>query len=285
MYLRRRTRAWIAALATLALTAGLTAALFYLPAAPSSAVGAVDAQLPLTTTVVVGGTPVAQLPPPDVPARQPASRLDISAATTVVTITETLRERPPYIPPQSPSLAHELRIPAAAVAGLRPELSEHRVYAAGEQPVVGPTAQSRELAQRYLAALNAVRAQQNLAALRWDPDLALRAEGHATTRLWYFLVDGGQRVSGPRAAQIDAYFGAGRTPRYATIGLSSHGLPTTLLVDASDEAAIARTLTGADGRSLYGAGSLPVARVGVGIALAQNGGAPVPHGWLTILFQ
>jgi hypothetical protein len=69
------------------------------------------------------------------------------------------------------------------------------------------------------------------------------------------------------------------------MGLSSHGLPTSLLVGASDEAAILATLTDESGAALYGAGSLPVTRVGIGIALAQNGAAPVPHGWLTVLFQ
>ncbi len=289
MFIRTSTRAWLFALATLVVTGSIASLLYYLPARTSSAVRKVNVALPETTEVMISGTAVAQFPPPPgaADARPPVGTPTepSSTTTTIVTLTDTLQERAPYTPPGSITLQQELEIPVAELAALRPELSEHRTYGHGEEPKIGVTDETRAIAMRYLAAFNAVRAKQGLPALHWDTDLARRAEGHAATRLWYFILDGGRQVSGPREHQIDAYYGTGYNPRYATIGLSSHGMPTTLLVDASDEAAIIKSLTDSDGNSLYGAGSLPATRLGVGIAVAQNGEAAIPHGWLTILFQ
>lgn len=290
MYIRKSTRAWMVTLLLMVFLGAIGSVLYYLPASPSSAVGKVDVALPKTTEVVINGTAVAQFPPPpgvkDTRPSDTAAPVEIRVeATTIVTMTDTLQERPPDTTPSSITLQKELDIPAAELAVLKPELSEHRIYASGEEPKIGVTDETRAIAKRYLAAFNAIRAKHGLPALTWDNDLAQRAEGHASTRLWYFILDGGRQVSGPRDQQIDAYYGVGFIPRYPMIGMSSHGMPTTLLVDGSDEAAIIQSLTDADGNSLYGAGSLPVSRLGVGIALAQNGEAPIPHGWLTILSQ
>lgn len=245
-----------------------------------------NAKLP-ATVVIENGTAVTYFPPPaGVTDTRPSARATVtSTSTAIVTLTATLQERSLYSAPKFITLQEELGIPAEELAQLTPSLSEHRSYRPDETPDLGVTDESRQLAKQYVAAINEIRVRQGLPDLIWDDDLAARAEGHATTRLWYFLFDGGYRVSGPRSEAIDGYFGVGFNPRYSTIGMSSHAMPTSILTDASDQAALMDSLTGDDGQALYGAAALPVTRIGVGISMAKNGDAPIPHGWLTILFQ
>lgn len=252
-----------------------------------SETGAADATPGIPATqVVINGTATTQFPAPaGVDDRRVATATATPPETTIVTLTDTVQPRAPYTPPASITLEQELGIPGDELAALTPELSEHRVYQKGEQPEVEVSEESQVLAQRYVAALNTIRERNGLPALQWDTDLAQRAEGHATTQLWYFLMDGGRQVSGPRAVAIDAYFGIGFTPRYAPIGASSHLMPTSILEGAQDQQALIESLTDQDGAALYGAAVLPVTRVGVGIALAHNGSAAIQHGWLTILTQ
>lgn len=279
LFLHRHGTTLLALLGCLCLL-GLSGVLLTLQPTSSASVTPLGDGLP-ATVVSAHGTPVTYFPPPPhvTPLVVPTTAVEPAV------ITETQHPRAPYTPPQHPSLQVELSIPISEIAQLKPEWSEHRVYQPGEAVLVGATDDSRALARLYLDAVNQLRQEQNLPPLRWDADLAARAEGYASTQLYYYLLDGGRRVSGPREEAIARYFGLQRDD-VPPIWFDAHPMPTKLLTTAPDTDAILESLRGSGtGPAPYGAAHLPVTRLGVGIALAQNGKALIPHGWLVMLFQ